>query len=132
MRRFLLSMTSVLFVAGSGCWSGTMKPGADCLRCHDGSDGTRLSVAGTIFTSPTAGEEGGLRDILIDLADSKGRVVSLASNEVGNFYTEEPLAPPLQVTLSRPGGASVSTVAPSGNCNSCHAGGSSLGRIYLP
>jgi hypothetical protein len=111
---------------------GEMHPGESCARCHEGGSTPRFGAAGTVYSSLTAGEGDGIPDVSIYITDSTGQSVSLASNHVGNFYTTQVLTPPLQVTLSRAGAGRVSSTAPGGDCNSCHAAGSSLGRINVP
>ncbi len=122
-------LLAVLTGASAGCAPGEMHPGEGCARCHTGDDAPSFGAAGTVYA---AGQDEGLSDVSIDITDSGGRSVSLASNDVGNFYTTSALTPPLRVTLSRPGGPSVSATVPGGDCNGCHQDGSSPGRLSVP
>jgi hypothetical protein len=128
----LCALVLALAGAASGCVLSEMHPGDSCARCHEEKSAARFGAAGTVYRRTAASEDAGISDISVDVTDTSGRSVSLASNSVGNFYTDRVLTPPLQVTLSRAGAVSVSSTAPSGDCNSCHTDGSSLGRIYIP
>ncbi len=122
----------VLSGAAGGCAPGEMHPGEGCARCHTDGDAPSFGAAGTVYASPTAGADEGIAGVSIDITDSGGRSVSLASNEVGNFYTTRALTPPLRVTLSRTGAPSLSATVPGGDCNGCHQDGSPLGRLNVP
>ena len=122
----------VFLVLSGGCALAEMDPGDSCASCHNGRKAPAFGAAGTVYAGRVAGKHDGIPDVAIDITDSSGRSVSLASNAAGNFFTREALTPPLQVTLTRAGGAKVSSVAPSGDCNSCHKGGSTLGRLFTP
>jgi hypothetical protein len=121
----------VLTGAAVGCDFPDMRPGERCGSCHNGGEAGRFGAAGTVYASPTAGKDDGIAGVTVDLLDSTGGAVSLTSNDSGNFYTGQHLVPPLQVTLSRAGSQSVSSVAPNGDCNSCHTGGATLGRLHI-
>ena len=116
----------IVLLLAAGCWGGTMKPGESCIKCHNGDDGPRFGIAGTVYPSRIAGDDDGVAGVIVSVTDSKGSKVTMTSNEAGNFYTEKTLAAPLQVTLSRPGASPVTSSAPGGDCNSCHAAGSRL------
>jgi hypothetical protein len=100
-----------------------MQPGADCLGCHNGATATRWTVAGTW------GGQGGR----VSLQDANGKSVTVTTNQVGNFYTAEALAFPLQVSVNgvaMPGGLSA---AQGGSCNRCHSnGGEPPGPLMSP
>jgi hypothetical protein len=118
--------------AGAGCAWEEMRPGERCGACHDGGEAKRFGASGTVYGSPTPGHNVGIPGVTVDITDAEGRSVSLRSNEAGNFYTEQQLVPPLQVTLSRAGADSISSTAISGDCNACHTSGSSPGRAHIP
>lgn len=100
---------------GRGLETGPlMAPGQDCLLCHDGRSATRWSVAGT-WGGPGA---------RVTLTDSTGKTLTLATNQVGNFYTAEPLRFPLTVTV---GSARMPDRVTYGGCNDCHGAGGSGG-----
>jgi hypothetical protein len=134
MRAFTISALVYLLLAAAGCAPGEMHPGSSCARCHAEGGGFGKSApfgaAGTVYSR--AGKKEGVANVAIDITDSRGRSVSLISNEVGNFYTGQRLTPPLEVRLSRAGAPSFSATAPSGDCNGCHGESSALGRVWAP
>ena len=125
--------------------SAAMKPGEDCLRCHQANGRATFptfSVAGTIFGAADAPPDEGLSQAEILVTDATGKQLTLRSNGVGNFYTAEPLQPPLQVAAQW-GRVRMTMLEPppSGACNSCHqvpgpqvtAGfAAPPGRIFVP
>ncbi len=93
-----------------------MLPGSDCLTCHDGN-GVKLFTAAGTWSGP---------GLSVRLVDSGGKSVSggtLVTNQVGNFYTSEPLGFPMRSATV--GGGQGMTNVPYGGCNACHAGGAS-------
>ena len=94
-----------------------MAPGQDCLECHDGGEARGWTAAGTWF-----------RGSHVDITDANGKTVSLRGNKVGNFYTAEPLAYPLTVTVD---GRTMPPLGPVGRltyggCNACHQHGAAV------
>ncbi len=83
-----------------------MAPGQDCLACHDGAAATRWSVAGT--WTP---------DAVVTVTDTTGKAVGLTANQVGNFYSAEPLVFPLTAVVD---GARMPAAVTYGGCNQCH------------
>lgn len=128
----LLALTLVLSATAGGCALADMHPGESCARCHDGDGAPRFGTAGTVYDGPAGSEGDGLAGATVVVTDAAGRSVALTSNSVGNFFTDQALTPPLQVTLRAPGAASQTSIAPQGDCNSCHAGGSAPGRLHVP
>ena len=105
----------------AGCNLAEMKPGARCGGCHTSGGEAAKHAFGAAGTAYAAGHA--LDDGLVEITDARGVKVALRTNAAGNFYTEAPLALPLHVTLSKDGArASMPGVAPSGDCNGCHAG----------
>jgi len=110
---------------GSGQAAATgplMAPGQDCLSCHDGRGAPAFSAAGT-WAGPGA---------TVTLTDSAQKVVTLVTNQVGNFYTAEPLAFPITVSVD---GRTMPDPAGYGGCNRCHgSGGTTLatGPLMAP
>lgn len=95
-----------------------MEPGDDCLHCHGGGeeDARSWTVAGTW------GGQGNQ----VFIRDAQGKSFTLHTNQVGNFYTAEPLAFPLEVAVngaSMPGGVA----AAEASCNRCHGNGPGSG-----
>jgi phosphatidate phosphatase APP1 len=112
-----------------------MRPGEDCLRCHNGQRGTAWTLAGTIFNSPTATVDQGVQNVSITITDSKGQQVTLTSNGSGNFYTRESLTPPFTAVAELNGAKQMMTDPAIGACNSCHTDppqNKAPGRMYAP
>lgn len=117
-----------------------MRPGENCLSCHGAggkaADEARFTLAGTVFSSATAGTDQGLEGVKIDVTDAQGKNISLTSNRVGNFYTAQDLTFPLKaVKVSKNGKeASMGTQVSSGGCAGCHGvppSSGAPGRVYL-
>lgn len=87
-----------------------MEPGSDCLECHGGGEARRWTVAGTW------GGQGNQ----VTLRDAGGKTVALRTNRVGNFWTAEPLAFPLRVSVN---GVPMPAAVADGSCNGCHGRG---------
>jgi len=137
----LLALVSLLAGCGElgGVTTGKMYAGADCLACHaaGGLAAERpLTLAGSVFPSPQAGADEGMGGVEVAVTDAAGHTVTLSSNEVGNFFTDEQLAFPLSVEVRWNGAvARMSLPVPSGSCNACHAlppMGGATGRVFVP
>ncbi len=144
------------YPSGSGCtptctsgttWRGgneespEMNPGMACIQCHvAGDEGPRFSIAGTVYPTlhepdlcdgapPSSGAQ-----VIITGAD--GRMLTLAPNAAGNFYSEGAVAAPYRAKVVTAAGERAMTAQQtSGDCNSCHslAGAEGApGRIMLP
>jgi len=110
MRRAILLL---LLGGAAGCIpeeGPMMEPGSDCLECHGGGEARRWTVAGTW------GGQGNQ----VALRDAAGKTVALRTNRAGNFWTAEPLAFPLSVSVN---GQAMPAAVADGSCNSCHGGG---------
>ncbi len=104
---------AALLLAGAACIPENgplMAPGQDCLSCHDGDEAPGWTVAGTF---PGRGRS-------VTIADANGKTFTLRTNQVGNFYTAEPLAFPLRVGVD---GEAMPGPVTYGGCNLCHANG---------
>jgi hypothetical protein len=129
----------------------TMRPGDDCLRCHGNDPGgpetgpvqhaTPWSLGGTVYASPDAGADEGIEGAHVEVTDENGFTFDLETNLVGNFYSAESVAFPINVCVSRGSATScMLTPAPIGACNYCHnvpppsspSIGSAEGRITAP
>src|SRR5512138_722640 len=100
-----------------------MKPGSDCLGCHDGGRAKRWSVAGTIYDGPVDAPGAAAEGATVRITDATGWTLERETNQAGNFYTAEPVAFPLKVCVTRHGGeACMQEPLPSGmsSCNACH------------
>jgi hypothetical protein len=123
-----------------------MRPGDNCLRCHNDKSTTGAppwTAAGTVYARPDAERTEGLAGVKVVLKDAKGKTVTLITNEVGNFWTAEPLEAPFVPTLERDGRTIAMPYAPpAGSCNACHSipsvganpatGARTPGRIFAP
>jgi hypothetical protein len=120
-----LSITGCGSDSGGGAENASMKPGQDCLQCHD------FSAAGTVFAATSSSD--GVSGATVTFRDPDGSVItSTHTNSVGNFYTNANLPASYTVEVSG-NGASAPLVMPdavtSGGCNGCHGAGS---RIHVP
>ena len=123
MRSIRAAVTLVIFAAAcSTPHDGPlMEAGHDCLACHDGNRARRWTAAGTFW-----------RGANVTLTDSAGNSFTLRGNQVGNFYTAEPLVFPLTVSVD---GRTMSDPVTYGGCNRCHglaADGSAVGPLMSP
>lgn len=117
-----------------------MRPGQNCLRCHTAGGQAAakpFSVGGTVFPKPDAGLCEGVAGVTVRVTDAKGKRVELTTNQAGNFWTAEPLEPPLSMEAERDGRIKKMPVtAPTGGCALCHsvpdAVGGARGRIEAP
>ncbi|MBN1961992.1 MAG: hypothetical protein JW841_13685 [Deltaproteobacteria bacterium] len=111
-----------------------MNPGDNCISCHDGSEASKFTAAGTVYADPEAAADSGLAGVEIHITDSEGHSVTLKSNDAGNFYTAEKLTPPLNKEVRKNGiTISSSTQADTGACATCHTippAQQTSGRIY--
>ncbi len=118
----------------------TMRAGDNCLGCHfDGfgdDDAPPFTAAGTVFDSPTAGDCG-VEGAVVTVIKADGTPLELVTNEVGNFYTSEPLMPNFMPSLSIDGNTiQMQSETPDiAACNGCHSDpptGGAPGKIYIP
>lgn len=105
-----------------------MRPGENCKSCHS------FTVAGTLFPAPDASASDGVIGGTITLEDASGKVVTLTSNDAGNFYTSKSLDFPLTASVTISGVTkTMSAEVTNGGCASCHAAtpaGGAPGRLY--
>lgn len=128
------------FWNGGNDGSPLMHPGMACITCHRGQagdDAPRLTIAGTVY--PTLHEKNdcyGDKDVVVEVTDAAGKVVSLTSNNYGNFLSTTALAMPIRARVLFQGRVREMVGAqPSADCNSCHTeqGASGApGRILRP
>ena len=119
-----------------GLGGPAMLPGTDCLRCHrDGGRAERVfTVGGTVFAARECpkplGEDSAVR---VHVEDAEGTTLSLKTNEVGNFFSIQPLGGPLRVAVqSGETRVEMLGLSPSGDCGACHVSGSILGLVATP
>lgn len=119
-----------------------MRPGENCLSCHqDGfgdEEAPEFSAAGTVFASVDSEHCDGVQGVKVFLTAIDGSEVELVTNEVGNFWTTEPLmeegpGPRLEFEgRSVSMGRDLPTIPA---CNACHSDdpvGGASGKIYIP
>jgi hypothetical protein len=99
-----------------------MKPGSDCLGCHDGHAAKRWTIAGTIYDGPVDAPGAAVEGATVRITDATGWTLERETNQAGNFYTAEHVAFPIQVCVTRHGAeACMTEPVPSGTgCNACH------------
>jgi hypothetical protein len=106
-----------------------MYPGQTCLNCHSAggpASGLAFNVAGTVYPTALAENDGGLFGATVTLVDANGNRRTMETNGAGNFYNADPVIFPITVSIQV--GKSVFTMQqppPNGDCNSCHAIGPS-------
>jgi len=121
---------------GEGGEGDFMRPGEDCLACHDGTrrEAPRFTVAGTVFDSSTAASSAGLGGVTVIITDANSAQTRLTTNAAGNFYTSKTIAPPYAVAVEHAGTRFAMAAPPStGGCASCHSSppaNGAPGRIY--
>lgn len=121
------------------------RPGQPCLACHGPYYGAspRMSVAGTVFASPSAVDPIPVPNVQIRLFDTNGtaELLQIFSECSGNFYVNysdekgQALFFPLAVRIECPEPEDTSASAPKpihlsmqsrvsreGSCNACHRG----------
>lgn len=151
VRAILVISALASVAAGAGC--GTehgddvafetgplMRPGDDCLRCHSADSeypqAKRWSLAGTVFPHPDSPDDQGVAGATVVVTSVDGSALLLSTNEVGNFYTDAPLAPGFSVAIEFAGARQAMPCSPpAGNCGACHSLppiGGPLGRLYVP
>jgi hypothetical protein len=140
--------------------SSTMLPGSNCQSCHSpgslpddlapttgsrtvnriaaalaptagvAEDNLYWTIAGTAFTDSYG--SGPLAGASLKVTDSKGKVVTLTTNGVGNFYSTALVTPPLTAKITANGKTfEMATPADTGACNSCHrCDGPPGGKLY--
>lgn len=120
----------------------TMRPGENCLSCHqDGfgdEEAPEFTAAGTVFASLDSDHCDGVGGVSIFLTAADGSELELVTNQVGNFWTSEPLmeegpGPRLEFegeTIMM--GRDLPSIPA---CNACHSDspvGGAAGKIFVP
>jgi hypothetical protein len=119
-----------------------MLPGADCLTCHNEEvmtgtpapphGNSPFFMAGTVYDGILGGVA--RANVLVRVLDQAGIAVEMTTNEWGNFYSSQPLAPPFTAEIWV--GKEVlrmETPVESGACNSCHScDGDAGGKLFAP
>jgi hypothetical protein len=114
------TLLAALLLAATGCVmeeGPMMMPGSSCLECHGGRGGEESGPTWTF-----AGTLPGMARRPLLIQDAAGKTFTRPINEVGNFWSSEPVTFPLRVSVD--GAVMPGTVSASGaNCNSCHGFG---------
>jgi MYXO-CTERM domain-containing protein len=143
----LIGCYDVSYVTADVCpgglaWTGgdraspNMHPGTACVDCHTQNGGPRFTLAGTVFAAKADDDCLGAKDTSIVITGADGKILTIAANEAGNFYSDLAVKMPYQAKIVSAGKTKVMLTAQStGDCNSCHtvAGANNApGRITLP
>ena len=143
----LIGCYDVSYVSADVCpaglaWTGgdraspNMHPGLACIDCHAQNGGPSYTLAGTVFAAKADDDCLGAKNTSIVITGADGKILTIAANEAGNFYSELAVKMPYQAKIVSAGKTKVMLGAQStGDCNSCHtvAGANGApGRITLP
>jgi hypothetical protein len=115
-----------------------MRPGGNCISCHqEEGEGPRYTVAGTVMGDYLDDDDcEGIDGVVVELTGADGNVISLDTNEVGNFFYEGELAKPYTARVLDGDTELVMEAAQNdGNCMNCHSSlgaAGSPGRIVSP
>ena len=114
---------SLCVPATIGLGDGHHNPGQPCLTsgCHSNGGGPAFTVAGTLFSTETSSTP--IRGGTIVVVDGDGVRAELVTASNGNFWTAEPLTPPLLVKASQcPHDNPMISLSQTGDCNAgnCH------------
>lgn len=102
-----------------------MRPGENCIGCHT------FSAAGTVFPSEQSAAKEGIGGVTVTIVDASQKTVRLNTNSAGNFYTNDAIAWPANITLTLGSRTASMDSAPHGACATCH-GTDVPGRVSLP
>jgi hypothetical protein len=156
----IVLVTGATFAAGCGgdtqsvsasvCASGTkwsggdhgselMHPGRDCIACHEQEGrGPRFTLAGTVHAQQHEADDCfGVSGVTVQVTDANQKVVlTLTTNEAGNFFTEAAVAKPYKIQVLGSGKSNAMAAAQtSGECASCHTqegANGAPGRVQAP
>ena len=117
--KLALAAAALLVVACVPSEGPLMEPGRDCLGCHGAGEAKRWTVAGTW---PPQGSR-------VAIADAAGKSFTLTTNQVGNFYSAEPVTFPLTVSVD---GKTMPNPVTYGGCNRCHGPYATEGPLMRP
>ena len=119
-----------------------MEPGGDCISCHSSNDGPGFTFAGTVMNALHDDQNcQGVAGITVTITDAANKVITMTTNENGNFYSEvrkNTITFPYKAEVTRNGKTVQMVTARSASetdCASCHsaAGANAApGRILAP
>jgi hypothetical protein len=119
-----------------------MEPGGDCIGCHSSGEGPRFTLAGTVMSANNDDTNcTGVNQVTVRVTGADGHVIEMATNQVGNFYSEvraSTLVFPYTAEVTR-NGVTTKMLTPRSagetSCNSCHTptgANGAPGRIIAP
>jgi cytochrome c553 len=123
--------------------SPEMRPGTDCIACHTSrAEGPDYSVAGTVYPSNASTDTNdctGVAGATVEITDKNGKLWTMQSNAVGNFFLKSSTGKPALPYTARItwNGKTREMLSPQmvTACNSCHTPtglNAAPGRILLP
>jgi hypothetical protein len=120
--------------------SPDMHPGKSCIDCHAQGEGPRFIVAGTVFKELTEPDDTyGVKGVVVQLTDAKGKVIRLTTNAAGNFmlraHGNTIVFPFTAKVLFQGREGEMVTPQSTGNCAACHTAhgaNGAPGRIVAP
>ncbi|GAN35049.1 MAG: unknown heme protein [Candidatus Brocadia sinica] len=130
---FLITGAQVSFAGGRDEDAVSHNAGKDCLTsgCHASGGWKRFSLGGTIYTdSDGTDARAGAH---INVMDANGIIVTLTSDQLGNFYSAQSMTAPFLISVSYRGRmVKMPGAASGGGCNAdgCHVVGLA-GRVSI-
>lgn len=132
-----LALCAALLLTLAACGGGsksqaggdaTMRPGEDCLGCHQ-----EFTAAGTVYASSTGTQ--GVAGVTVRIF-GMSQDVTLTTNSAGNFYTTVNFGYGNSATVQVMGATQQMTnqqltSRSIGGCNSCHVP-AGQGRVHVP
>jgi len=124
--------------AGGDEESPLMHPGLDCITCHANEhEGPSYVAAGTVYGAYDEPDDClGVAGVLVEIFDGDGAAFTTTTNDAGNFWIQQPIAPPITARVTYEGQSlEMTTQQPLTNCASCHTAtgaNQAAGRIVVP
>lgn len=115
-----------------------MRPGGDCMDCHNRGGGPRFTAAGSVMDAWHEPDDCfGMQGVTVEILGGDGVTTRLTTNETGNFYTSDAIATPYTAKVIGADGATREMFTPQTDldCMHCHtqAGANGApGRIGHP
>ncbi len=122
---FAAALTLALAACGGAGGGGehgspTMRPGEDCLGCHDGQTATRYTAAGTVYSNANGTAAVSGASVVIAYGTNLSQTLSTTTNSAGNFFFTQAFTYPATVTVTGVGLNMSMPNAGFAGCNSCH------------
>jgi mono/diheme cytochrome c family protein len=115
-----------------------MRPGGNCIDCHRSEDeGPSYTIAGTVMGAYHDDERCvGVGGVTVEVTGADGKVISMSTNSVGNFfYTGNVATPYTAKVITAAGERPMAAPQTDTNCANCHTAegtSSAPGRILAP